>query len=85
MLPRLELFFSCTDGKLQWEEEAAVNRLQSSEVPVSLEYPTGCGVKGGRSREVLKRDPLPMGLDSRVTFCGLENLVAPAGTVISRE
>lgn len=37
---RLELFFSCSDGKVQWEDEAAVNRLQSSEVPVSLGYPT---------------------------------------------
>lgn len=36
----LKLFFSGTDGKLQWEEEAAVNRLQSSEVPVSPGDPT---------------------------------------------
>ena len=31
----LKLIISSIDGKLQWEEEAAVNRLQSSEVPVS--------------------------------------------------
>lgn len=39
----------CTDGKLQWEEEATVNRLQSNEVPASLGCPPwGRGGEGVR-------------------------------------
>jgi hypothetical protein len=48
----LELCSLCTDGKLQWEEEATVNRLQSNEVPVSLEYQTW-RVKGRINQEIL--------------------------------
>lgn len=66
----LKLFISQIDGKLQWEEEAAVNRLQSSEVPV---FPggggtqPGCGVKGGRNQEVLK-SPLTHGFGIQSNF-----------------
>lgn len=37
----------CTDGKLQWEEEATVNRLQSNEVQVSLGVPPFWVGRGG--------------------------------------
>lgn len=57
----------CTDGKLQWEEEATVNRLQSNEVQVSLGCPpsgrgrVGVGKTAGNSQEW----PLTRGRDSR--------------------
>lgn len=43
----MELFSSCADGKLQWEEEAVVNRLQSSEVGASVPGVPNLAVGGG--------------------------------------
>lgn len=67
--------FLRTDGKLQWEEEATVNRLQSNEVPVSL----GCPPWGQDRGEVgeFPAVSLPMGKDSEVTCPFLEEAFWP--------
>ena len=67
--------FPHTDGKLQWEEEATVNRLQSNEVPVSL----GCPPRR-RDRGEVKEFPavsLPMGMDCEMTCSFLEEAFWP--------
>lgn len=43
----LSALVSCTDGKLQWEEEATVNRVQSNEVPGDTSWGVGWGREGG--------------------------------------
>lgn len=61
---------SCTDGKLQWEEEATVNRLQSNEVPVTLGHPLWAG--GGRSQEIHSSVSCPWEWSPEATFSFLE-------------
>lgn len=75
---------SCTDGKLQWEEEATVNRLQSNEVPMSLGHPSWVG--SGRSQETPNYVSYPWEWSPEATFAGGGGLATvEAGSSLGNE